>query len=130
MNLTPKISLTMELEGGTRIVNYETVEYHLTNGDLYPSKKLKPEQKNKIIKSGTYKKAVFKKAIVKKHITLCKEAYDYMISPEVPSWFTTRTGQRVAVWKKLGIMERLNYHMGNIASDNHALRYSFDVLED
>ena len=132
MNSEPKISLTLMLEGSTCRETGEFIEgeFIIKNKDLIDGKKKPPKERDKIVKKGKYKRKKYEYIPASKHINICYDAYLYMISSECPHWFETKEGPRLKVWSKLTPAARLNKHMAAIASANHALTYSYSVLED
>ena len=132
MNSEPKISLTLVLEGSAcrETGEYKEGEFTILAKDLLDGKKRTKKEGEKLIKKGTYKRKKYEYVPATKHINMCYDAYLYMISSECPHWFETKEGPRLKVWARLSEASRLNRHMAAIASANHALSYSYSILED
>ena len=136
MNNNPKISLTMNLEGSVnKIVGYKTFKGVLTALDLFPSrfptdKDKKSKAAKRIIRSFKYKQAITENVPAKKHLALTKDAYDYMTSPEMPAWFNPNVRQRIQEWMNLSSEKRLALHMACIAQENHAIDFTYSILDD
>lgn len=60
------------------------------------------------------------------HISLTREAYEYMISDEAPSFAKTK----FIKWKKLKPEERLELHMKRISDSYKGKSYKYSILED
>lgn len=137
MDRTPKISLTLYLEGSVpKVTGTVTEEYTLTEKDLNPSdfKGKKTDVKPKVVKKGTYQRKTVEYIPAQKHINMYQEAYDYMSSDMMPAWFNPKdvhnTEQKRKAWKKLSPKERINLHMARIASAERAFKFTFTILED
>ena len=131
MNNNPKIFLTIYVEGSTPRCIGETTEFYTLTAQDLTNKKLPQKEANKIVKKGSYKKKniVYKEASIQ--MTLTQEAYDYMTSLEVPSWFLPHElGHRLTVWKRMSADERLAKHMAFIAASKNAKNFTYSVLED
>ena len=86
MNYSPKISLTIELEGSTlvRKSEPEIIKYSVTKRDLEPNKKWKGKDGLKIVRNARFKHYSLIAKPVNQHINISVEAYRYMTSNEWP----------------------------------------------
>lgn len=136
MDNAPKIFLTLELEGSTcHVKSVEKRDFVVRLKDTFgfkkkTKKKENKEDGNKVIKQGTYDAKILECVPAVKHLNLCRDAYDYMVSSEVPHWFTVKSGDRIKTWRRMSEKERLNSHMSHIASSEGAIRFSYNILED
>ena len=85
MNTEPKILLTIYMEGGVLLKGEPEVrKYALTKKELFPNQKFKNKEGNKVIKKGKYIFTPTIPSTATRKITMCKDAYDYFISPACP----------------------------------------------
>ncbi len=126
MNNTTKISLTIELEGSTLVRKSEPeyIKYSVTNKDLDPNKKWKGKDGSKIVKKGAikYYPLIAKPAI--QHINMSKDAYEYMISDECPSWVKPK------MWAKMNEKQRLESHLQRTCEHLGGKSFIYKVLDD
>lgn len=126
MNTSPKVLLTINLEGGTLIKGTPEVrKYYLTKKDMFPKQKFKGNEGNKIIKSGKYTYVPTRPSEAKKKIVLCKDAYDYMTSSACPEWFKNQK-----IWRKMPTLSRLEAHLYRTTEHYRGLSFSYQILED
>ena len=133
MNTEPKILLTINLEGGILLKGEKEVrKYYLTKKDLYPNQTFKGNTGNKIVKSGKYVHIPVFQSEAKQKVTLCKEAYDYMTSTEVPNWFTPYKPlkERIKEWRKLDEKARLELHLARTCRHFHGKSFTYQIVDD
>lgn len=124
MNTEIKILLTINLEGGLLIRGEKEVrKYFLTKKDLFP-KNYKGDG-NKVIKSGKYVYVHTKPNSVKQTIKLCRDAYDYMISPITPSWYHSQKE-----WKKMTETQRLEMNLARTAKHFGGKSFTYQIVDD
>lgn len=120
-----KISLTIELEGSTLIKGEPEVKHNtITLKDLYPERKFKGTEGKKVIRRVTYKtySLIAKPAFQK--INMTKEAYDYMVSAECPSFADPK------VWGRMSRDERLKAHFQRTCEHLGGKSFSYKILDD
>ena len=136
MDNSAKISLAMRLPGGSlKVVGYNRVPVELTNLDLHPSDYIGKNAKsskeaNKVVKKYWAKVPVYEQSTAQKHLYLLRSAYEWMISTDAPVWFANGLKFKEKDWRKMSVEERLYRHMENIAKENGALSFEYEVLED
>lgn len=133
MNTEPKILLTINLEGGVLLRGEREVrKYYLTKKDLFPNQKFKGNSGDKIIRSGKYVHTPLVQSEAKQKITLCKEAYDYMTSTEVPKWYMPYKPQKVRdkEWCSLSEEARLNVHLKRTCEHFRGKSYTYQIIDD
>ena len=126
MDFSPKILLTIIMEGGTLEKGEPEVrKYYLTKKDMFPSQKFKGNEGDKVIKSGKYKytPTVSKDAIRK--ISLCESAYDYMTSPSCPEWY-----HNIKEWKKMSPIQRLEMHLARTCRHYGGKSYQYKIIDE
>ena len=124
MNTEIKILLTINLEGGLLIPEKKEVrKYYLTEKDLHP--KSYKGNGNKVLRSGKYTYQYTHPNNVQQTIKLCKEAYDYMISPTIPSWFHSPKE-----WKKMSDVQRLEAHLTRTAKHFGGKSFTYQIVDD
>lgn len=99
-----KISLTIVVEGSTLVRKSEPITLGKKSRKHYPLES---------------KDAIY-------HVSLTKEAYDYMTSNESPEWARVK----FIKWKKLKPEERLELHMKRISDSYKGKSYKYSILED
>ena len=126
MNYSPKISLTIELEGSTlvRKSEPEIVKYSITKRDLEPNKKWKSKDGLKVVRKGTFKHHPLIAKPASHHINICAEAYRYMTSNECPYWAKPK------VWAMMSETQRLEAHLQKICEHVGGKSFTYEVLED
>lgn len=97
----------------------------LTKKDLYPKEKFKGNEGKKVVKRGKYIVYPLIQKEVTQKITMCVEAYRYMISPECPDWF-----RNSKEWRRLSKDEKLNLHLTRTCKHFGATRFSYSIIED
>ena len=126
MNYSPKISLTIELEGSTlvRKSEPEIVKYSITKRDLEPNKKWKSKDGLKVVRKGTFKHHSLIAKPASHHINICVEAYRYMTSNECPYWAKPK------VWTMMSETQRLEAHLQKICEHVGGKSFTYEVLGD
>lgn len=126
MSNVTKISLTINLEGGTlvRKSEPEVIKYTVTAKDIEPSKKWRGKDGLKVVSKGTHKHYSLVAKPASQHINMTEEAYKYMISSECPYW------SKPKVWNNLSEKERLEAHLQRIAEHLGGTVISYKVFED
>ena len=126
MNTEPKILLTLIREGGAlQKGETEIRKYYLTKKDLFPNQKFKNNEGSKVVKSGKYKFTPTTTIPATQKITMCKEAYDYMISDACPEWF-----HNVKEWRKMSEEQRLKLHLSRTAQHFGAKSFTYQIIDD
>ena len=107
MNYSPKISLTIELEGSTlvRKSEPEIIKCILTKRDFEPNKKWKGKDGLKIVRNARFKHYSLIAKPASQHINISVEAYRYMTSNECPYWAKPK------VWAIMSETQRLEAHL-------------------
>ena len=126
MNYSPKISLTIELEGSTlvRKSEPEIIKYSVTKRDLEPNKKWKGKDGLKIVRNARLKHYTLIAKPASHHINICAEAYRYMTSNECPYWAKPK------VWAMMSETQRLEAHLQRICEHVGGKSFTYEVLED
>ena len=126
MNYSPKISLTIELEGSTlvRKSEPEIVKYSITKRDLEPNKKWKSKDGLKVVRKGTFKHHPLIAKPASHHINICVEAYRYMTSNEYPYWAKPK------VWAMMSETQRLEAHLQRICEHVGGKSFTYEILGD
>ena len=126
MNYSPKISLTIELEGSTlvRKSEPEIIKYSVTKRDLEPNKKWRGKDGLKVVKNGKYKSYPLIAKPASQHINMGIEAYEYMTSNECPYWAKPK------VWAIMNETQRLEAHLQRICEHVGGKSFTYEVLED
>lgn len=133
MNSEPKILLTINLEGGILLKGEPEVrKYYLTKKDLFPSQKFKNGAGNKVIKSGKYVHIPTTPSEAKQKITMCQEAYDYMTSLEVPTWFIPFKPMKVRVkeWAHFTETQRLEMHLARTCRHFGGKSFTYQIIDE
>lgn len=133
MNTEPKILLTINLEGGVLLRGErEVCKYYLTKKDLFPNQKFKGNTGNKVIKSGKYVHTPLIQSEAKQKITLCKDAYDYMTSLEIPKWFMPYKQLKVRLkeWSALTPEQRLETHLKRTCEHFGGKSFTYQIIKD
>lgn len=133
MNTEPKILLTINLEGGILLKGEPEVrKYYLTKKDLFPSQKFKNGSGNKVIRSGKYVHIPVTQSEAKQCITLCKEAYDYMTSTEVPNWFAPNKPLKVRQkeWSAFTAEQRLELHLARTCHHFGGKSFTYQIIDE
>lgn len=63
-----------------------------------------------------------------KSIKLTQDAYDYMTSPEIPSFIKTK--KEKGIWTSLNSKERLEWHLRRMCEANGGTGFTYSILED
>lgn len=126
MNYSPKISLTIELEGSTlvRKSEPEIIKYSVTKRDLEPNKKWKGKDGLKIVRNARFKHYSLIAKPTSHHINICTEAYKYMTSNECPYWAKPK------VWAIMSETQRLEAHLQRICEHVGGKSFTYEILED
>lgn len=133
MNTEPKILLTINLEGGILLRGEPEVrKYYLTKKDLFPSQKFKNGSGNKVIRSGKYVHIPTIQSEAKQKVTMCAEAYEYMTSLEVPSWFIPYkpNKERIKTWKALDETARLELHLARTCRHFGGKSFTYQIIDE
>ena len=123
-----KVRLTMVIPGDTMLSKQDCLK--MSKKEAYDSFTItvnvrKKKGKKQVIDREILHVNTRKSIPAKQSISISKESYDYMINPkEIPS------EKMVKIWKNLSKTQRLEYHLGIIASNFNALSYSYQVLDD
>ena len=126
MNTEPKILSTVYTEGGTLLRGEPEVrKYALTKKELFPNQKFKNKEGDKVIKRGKYTFIPTIPSTATRKITMCKEAYDYFISPTCPEWF-----KNVKEWKKLSEEQRLIAHLKRTCDHFGGKSFTYQIIDD
>lgn len=126
MNYSPKISLTIELEGSTlvRKSEPEIIKCILTKRDFEPNKKWKGKDGLKIVRNARFKHYPLITKPASHHINICTEAYRYMTSNECPYWAKPK------IWAMMSETQRLEAHLQRICEHVGGKSFTYEVLED
>ena len=126
MNYSPKISLTIELEGSTlvRKSEPEIIKYSVTKRDLEPNKKWKGKDGLKIVRNTKFKHYPLIAKPASHHINICVEADRYMTSNECPYWAKPK------VWAIMSETQRLEAHLQRICEHVGGKSFTYEVLGD
>lgn len=119
-----KISLSLELQGGTMLSEQECSGNSKKKKDCYDYFRMKVEDdkgKNKEVIIVPIRKS----KTIKQNIKLSKEAYDYMISED-----SCPVSKSVKEWRRLTKNQRLQYHCKLIAEHFGAIGFHFEILDD
>ena len=121
-----KVSLTIELEGSTLIKGKpETRKFYITKRDLNMKKYSKTNPEGKVVvRKGKYTYTPMEAKPAIKKLNLCREAYEYMTSPEAPEW--VKKGE----WDRMSKTQKLESHLERICLHNNGISYSYIILED
>lgn len=124
-----KILLTIEgIEGATlRTTGKAKIPFVITKGDIHwqnHGKRYNREDKDKIVRKGVRRINNVESVPCRKSIKLVKEAYDYMISNEVPEWYYKKD------WKRLTAKEKLELHLQRICDHNGGKTFTYNILEN
>ena len=133
MNNETKILLTINLEGGTlQKGEPEVKKYYLTKKDLFPNQKFKNGTGNKVIRSGKYTHIPTTQSTAQQVIKMTKDAYNYMTSTEVPSWFVPfkPLKPRTKEWSNLTPTQRLELHLARTCRHLRGKSFSYKIIED
>ena len=126
MNYSPKISLTIELEGSTlvRKSEPEIIKYSVTKRDLESNKKWKGKDGLEVVRKGTVKHYPLIAKPAFQHINMNVEAYEYMTSDECPSWAKPK------VWATMSKTQRLEAHLQRTCEHVGGKSFTYEVLGD
>ncbi len=133
MNNETKILLTINLEGGILLKGEpEVKKYYLTKKDLFPSQKFKGDSGKKVIRSGKYVHIPTTQSVAQQSIKMCRAAYDYMISLEVPNWFSPYKPMkaRLKEWSNLTPTQRLELHLARTCRHFNGKSFTYQIVED
>ena len=126
MNYSPKISLTIELEGSTlvRKSEPEIIKCILTKRDLEPNKKWKGKDGLKIVRNTRFKHYSLIAKPASQHINISVEAYRYMTSNECPYWAKPK------IWAMMSETQRLEAHLQKTCEHVGGKSFTYEVLGD
>ena len=121
-----KILLTINLEGGilTRQDKPEIIMWSLNERDLNPYKDWKENEGLKVVKSGSTKHYNLTSTECVQRIKLTKDAYDYFISDEAPSFIKKFN------WITLKEKQRLEIHLNVISESLGGKSFTYEILND
>ena len=124
MNNQVKILLTINgIEGATlHRGNEEKFSTVIRIKDI--SKKHKTEDENRIVRKIKYKHSPLIVVPASKQIKLTLDAYEYMISNNIPEGYFKKN------WQRLKPQEKLEYHLDIICKHNNGTSFSYSILED
>lgn len=128
MNNTIKISLTIELEGSTLIRQSEPeiISFQIRKKDINPLKYKDRKNGLAVVRGGKVKHHPLVQKPASQHINLNRDAYDYFISDEVPSWMMWKKRE----WKVMKPTERLETHLRRICEHLGGRSFTYQVLND
>ena len=126
MNNATKILLTINLEGGilTRQDKPEIIMWSLNERDLDPNKDWRDGEGLKVVKSGSTKHYNLTSTECVQRIKLTKDAYDYFISDEAPSFIKKFN------WITLKEKQRLGIHLNVISESLGGKSFTYEILND
>ena len=133
MNNETKILLTIQLEGGVLLRGEPEVrKYYLTKKDLFPNQKFKNGSGNKVIRSGKYVHIPVTQSVAQQSIKMTKDAYNYMTSTEVPSWFTPYKPikARLREWVNLTPTQRLELHLARTCRHLGGKSFTYQIIDE
>lgn len=116
-----KLSLTFILPGRVP-VSSQVCEENPTES-VKNSKKSKKNKKKVVVEDLRPTKPA------SQHINMSTVAYHYMLNTPTSSKYNKKKGSK-RVWDLMSEKERLNLHFDLLASDLHAISYSYEILED
>lgn len=124
MNNTPKVSLTIILEGSTLVRKREpeVVKYILKRKDVINKRFVKDA--NKVVKVKTFNHYPLEAKPASMHINIGVDSYNYMISRECPSWI------RIKMWNAMSPIQRLEAHLNRICEHFMGKSFTYMVLDD
>jgi hypothetical protein len=124
MNNQPKVLLTIEgIEGATLHSNgIKKVKFVIRKKDLYNNYTKKDA--DKVVRAGTRKIEDWESVPCKKSIKLSYDAYNYMISKEVPEWYYKKD------WSRLTTLNKLELHLQRICKAERGTNFNYSILED
>ena len=126
MNHSPKISLTIELEGSTlvRKSEPEIIKCILTKRDFEPNKKWKSKDGLKVVRKGAFKHYPLIAKPVNQHINISVGAYKYMTSNECPYWAKPK------IWAMMSETQRLEAHLQKTCEHVGGKSFTYEILGD
>jgi hypothetical protein len=129
MNNQIKILLTINgISGGVlHISNRAKVPFVLTKADIHfqnTGKFYKGKDGNKIVRRGVRKYYEYEVVPCTKSIKLTYDAYEYMTSTEMPSWYHKKD------WRRLTPIKRLELHLQRTCDANGGTSFTYSILED
>ena len=98
--------------------------WSLNERDLNPDKDWKDGEGLKVVKRGSTKHYNFNSKECKQKIKITKDAYDYFISDEAPSFIKKST------WLLLKENQRLEIHLNSISENLGGKSYIYQILND
>ena len=123
-----KVRLSLEVPGATMLSSQDcekmskkdAYDHSLMSIETQEKKGKKLIRKNEVLHINTRKLKT-----VKHNISICKEAYVYMIdSKEIPTASIRKS------WGGMSKKQRLEFHLNNIAEHFHALSFTYEILDD
>lgn len=128
MNNQVKILLTISgIPGATLHTTRVKVPFSITKEDIHfqnTGKLYKGRDNNKIVRKGVRKFYDIEVVPCTKSIKMTVDAYDYMTSIEIPTWYHKKD------WKRLSTIQRLELHLQRICDANNGKEYSYSILEE
>lgn len=125
MNLTTKISLTIELEGSALIRKSKPeVIKHSVFKRNFEHRKQKDKDNSKMTKNNTFEYYSLVTKPATQHINISTEAYKYMISKECPSWIKPK------IWMAMNEIQKLETHLQRICKHVGGKSFTYEILGD
>ncbi len=130
MIFEPKISLSLLVLGASMLSTQECVKNPKAS---YNEHKVLV----KYTSNGEKKKEYLnfktrKQKLISQNMNMCVEAYEHMLETPTTKFLMGKpvTPKMLKKWKTMSIHERLKEHFDLIASDLHAVDYSYEILGD
>lgn len=129
MNNQIKILVTINGITGATIHNTHKIKipFSITKADIHwqnHHKKYKGPDKDKVVRKGIRKIWNFEVIPCSKSIKMTYDAYDYMTSTEMPTWYHKKD------WKRLTPTQRLELHLQRTCDVNNGTSFTYSILED
>ena len=128
MNNTIKISLTVEMEGSTLIRQSEPeiISFQIRKKDINPLKYKDRKDGLAVVRGGKVKHHPLVQKPASQHVNINRDAYDWFISDEVPSWMIWKKKE----WKAMKPTERLEAHLRRICEHLGGRSFTYQILND
>ena len=125
-----KLSVTIELQGGTMMTSQECdknpQENYKRNFMLLDVKHYDKKTRKSFFRREPLIFNTRKCVPAHQCINICEEAYEHMISQSCPEWYFMGINK----WKKLSPEERLELHMENLCKALNGKSYTYVVFGD
>ena len=127
-----KIRLTLVVPGATMLSSQECEKNPKENykEQNVVVKYTKGKGKHTTTKTKVYKIHLRSHKPATQSISICKEAYDYMLSTPTEAKYNRATKGGKRIWDTMTIKDRLKMHFDTIANDLNAISYSYEILDD